>query len=137
FISVLPWATPAPIGLVLGTGFSVLAIVLAVVLIVVDAIIYLPFVKAYDSELVEQELKNIAAEEVKEELVEEIQEVGATAAVIVDEAKASVGEGKRVLVLCAGAGTSAMLANALEEGAKETGVNLSAKAGAYGSHYDM
>ncbi len=76
FISVLPWATPAPIGLVLGTGFSVLAIVLAVVLIVVDAIIYLPFVKAYDSELVEQELKNIAAEEVKEELVEEIQEVG-------------------------------------------------------------
>lgn len=137
FISVLPWATPAPIGLVLGTGFSVLAIVLAVVLIVVDAIIYLPFVKAYDSELVEQELKNIAAEEVKEELVEEIQEVGATAAVIVDEAKASVGEGKRVLVLCAGAGTSAMLANALEEGAKETGVNLSAKAGAYGFHYDM
>lgn len=67
-------------------------------------------------------------------MVEEIQEVGATAAVIVDEAKASVGEGKRVLVLCAGAGTSAMLANALEEGAKETGVNLSAKAGAYGSH---
>lgn len=59
FISVLPWATPAPIGLVLGTGFSVLAIVLAVVLIVVDAIIYLPFVKAYDSELVEQELKTL------------------------------------------------------------------------------
>ena len=60
FISVLPWATPAPIGLVLGTGFSVLAILLAVVLVVVDAIIYLPFIKAYDSELVEQEMKNAA-----------------------------------------------------------------------------
>ena len=36
FIYVLPWATPAPIGLILGTGISLLAVVLAVVLIVVD-----------------------------------------------------------------------------------------------------
>lgn len=124
FITVLPWATPAPIGLILGTGFSLLAIVLAVVLIVVDAIIYLPFIKAYDAELVQQEVLNVLEEEVQE----------------VSTAKTDtivVGEGKKVLVLCAGAGTSAMLANALEEGAEQTGVKVSAQAGAYGSHYDI
>ncbi|WP_429966356.1 lactose/cellobiose PTS transporter subunit IIB [Enterococcus sp. DIV2381] len=42
-----------------------------------------------------------------------------------------------VLVLCAGAGTSAMLANALKEGAKEFHAPISALAGAYGSHYEM
>ena len=30
FIYVLPWATPAPIGLILGTGISFLAVLLAV-----------------------------------------------------------------------------------------------------------
>ncbi|WP_445662727.1 lactose/cellobiose PTS transporter subunit IIB [Carnobacterium sp. FSL W8-0810] len=42
-----------------------------------------------------------------------------------------------VLVLCAGAGTSAMLANALKEGAEEYDAPISALAGAYGSHYDI
>lgn len=123
FITVLPWATPAPIGLILGTGFSLLAVALAVVLIVVDAIIYLPFIKAYDAELVQQEALNV---------LEEVQEVST------NQADTSIiGEGKKVLVLCAGAGTSAMLANALEEGAKQTGVKVLAQAGAYGSHYDV
>lgn len=137
FISVLPWATPAPIGLVMGTGFSILAIVLMLVLIVVDSVIYLPFIKAYDSELVEQEAKNVVVEEAKEEIVDKLNKIGATAAVITEEAKAKIGGGKKVLVLCAGAGTSAMLANALEEGAEETGIDITAQAGAYGSHYDI
>lgn len=124
FITVLPWATPAPIGLILGTGFSLLAIVLAVVLIVVDAIIYLPFIKAYDAELVQQEALNVHEEEVQEVSTAKTDTI-------------AVGEGKKVLVLCAGAGTSAMLANALEEGAEQTGVKVSAQAGAYGSHYDI
>ena len=55
FMYVLPWATPAPIGLVLGTGMGILAFVLAAVLIVVDFLIYLPFCKAYDAVLVEKE----------------------------------------------------------------------------------
>ena len=41
-----------------------------------------------------------------------------------------------VLVLCAGAGTSAMLANALTEGAAATGANITS-AGAYSSHYEI
>ncbi|MGX7303999.1 lactose/cellobiose PTS transporter subunit IIB [Enterococcus columbae] len=42
-----------------------------------------------------------------------------------------------VLVLCAGAGTSAMLANALTEGAEAYHQPIHAQAGAYGSHYDI
>ncbi|HEY0222841.1 MAG TPA: PTS lactose transporter subunit IIBC [Lactovum miscens] len=138
FLYVLPWATPAPIGLILGTGVSVLAVILALVLIVVDSIIYLPFIKAYDAELIEQEAKNVVIEEEKEEALGVVEELGAVATAIVkDEDQAKIGAGKKVLVLCAGAGTSAMLANALEEGAKETGVNIQAQAGAYGSHYDI
>ncbi|WP_420896875.1 lactose/cellobiose PTS transporter subunit IIB [Enterococcus cecorum] len=42
-----------------------------------------------------------------------------------------------VLVLCAGAGTSAMLANAITEGAEAYHQPIHAQAGAYGSHYDI
>src|SRR5699024_7196804 len=129
FITVLPWATPAPIGLVLGTGFSIMAVLLMVILIVVDSIIYLPFIKAYDSELLKQEAENVEIEE-KIEVIEETQNKKA-----VDTS--NLVEGKKVLVLCAGAGTSAMLANALEEGAQETGISITASAGAYGSHYEI
>lgn len=133
FMYVLPWATPAPIGLVLGTGVGVLAIVLAMLLIVVDSIIYLPFIKAYDAVLIEEESKNAQLEETEAAAVTTIEENSAAVVEAIDK----LGDGKRVLVLCAGAGTSAMLANALEEGAKETGANLQAQAGAYGSHYDI
>lgn len=133
FMYVLPWATPAPIGLVLGTGVGVLAIVLAMLLIVVDSIIYLPFIKAYDAVLIEEESKNAQLEETEAAAVTTIDENSAAVVEAIDK----LGDSKRVLVLCAGAGTSAMLANALEEGAKETGANLQAQAGAYGSHYDI
>lgn len=138
FMYVLPWATPAPIGLVLGTGVSVLAVVLALVLIVVDSVIYLPFIKAYDAVLIEEENKNVQIEGTKAQTIETPQETGAPVVeAFSDDMIEKLKEGKRVLVLCAGAGTSAMLANALEEGAKETGANIQAQAGAYGSHYDI
>lgn len=51
----LPWTTPAPLGIVMGTQFTLLSFVLAVVLIVVDIIIYYPFLKVYDNEILEEE----------------------------------------------------------------------------------
>lgn len=130
FMYVLPWATPAPIGLILGTGVSLLAVVLVFVLIVVDAIIYFPFIKAYDASLLEEEAAN----------AEEGVETSASATTVA-EAKPAVtvttDKNINVLVLCAGAGTSAMLANALTEGAQATGANITASAGAYGSHYEI
>lgn len=133
FMYVLPWATPAPIGLILGTGVSVLAIVLALLLIVVDILIYLPFVKAYDASLLESEAEAVASEAI--EAASEAISLETEQKVIenLSKGKASV----NVLVLCAGAGTSAMLANALKEGAEKYGAPITADAGAYGSHYEI
>lgn len=131
FIYVLPWATPAPIGLILGTGISFLAVLLAVLLIVVDGIIYLPFVKAYDASLLEEE-KQKEALEALEALEEQVKEEE-------PETNEPLQLDKKinVLVLCVGAGTSAMFANAVKEGAKETGFPVDATASAYGNHYDI
>ncbi len=57
FIYNLPWTTPGPVGLILGTGFAGLSIVLMIVLLTVDFAIYYPFFKAYDNELLVKEKK--------------------------------------------------------------------------------
>ncbi|WP_057912829.1 PTS lactose transporter subunit IIBC [Peribacillus muralis] len=147
FIYVLPWATPAPIGLILGTGMGLWALVLAVLLIVVDFLIYLPFCKAYDNELVAKEAKNAeleAAVGVSEAAQPAMASATGTDTFAIMNSNASLEESAptleksiNVLVLCAGAGTSAMLANALTEGAKQYNVPITASAGAYGSHYEM
>lgn len=128
FIYVLPWATPAPIGLILGTGISFLAVLLAVLLIVVDGIIYLPFVKAYDASLLEEEKQKEALEALEEQVKEEEPETNEPL---------QLDKKINVLVLCVGAGTSAMFANAVKEGAKEAGFPVDATASAYGNHYDI
>lgn len=128
FIYVLPWATPAPIGLILGTGISFLAVLLAVLLIVVDGIIYLPFVKAYDASLLEEEKQKEALEALEEQVKEEEPETNEPL---------QLDKKINVLVLCVGAGTSAMFANAVKEGAKETGFPVDTTASAYGNHYDI
>lgn len=141
FMYVLPWATPGPIGLILGTGMGVLAFVLAAVLILVDFAIYLPFCKAYDAVLVEQEAKQ--AEVIEKEEAETTISITVPkdkeVVVSMNSENGSFDKQKEinVLVLCAGAGTSAMLANALKDGAKEYDAPISALAGAYGSHYDI
>ncbi|OCN04902.1 PTS lactose transporter subunit IIBC [Erysipelotrichaceae bacterium MTC7] len=129
FMYVLPWATPAPVGLILGTGVSILAIVLAVVLIVVDSIIYLPFIKAYDDSLLIEEAQTAKDLESTDSSKSENQEIKKTRKELTDNVN--------VLVLCVGAGTSAMFANAIEDGAAQTGTPMTAQAGAYGSHYDI
>lgn len=105
--------------------------------------IYFPFFKAYDDELLEQE-RNNAEEEKEEEKIEakEKAQVKEEVAATVSDEDATENNNKEVkptnvLVLCAGAGTSAMLANALVEGAKELNLPISATAGAYGSHYEI
>ncbi|HEL1562546.1 TPA: PTS lactose transporter subunit IIBC [Streptococcus suis] len=129
FIYVLPWATPGPIGIILGTGVSLLAVSLVFVLIVVDAIIYFPFIKAYDASLLEEEAVAESITATKDKAEKVVEEKPAV--------KVTTDKPINVLVLCAGAGTSAMLANALTEGATAIGANITASAGAYGSHYEI
>ena len=55
FLYILPWTTPAPIGLVIGTGFAKLAFILAPLLLIMDAVMYYPFFRVYDKQLVARE----------------------------------------------------------------------------------
>ena len=132
FIYAMPWALPGPIGTFIDTNFQPISLVLVVVLLVVDFLIYYPFCKAYDNVLCKQEAETLAAAApaVEAPVVETASATEASAA-----PSALKGKDLRVLVLCAGAGTSALLANALKEGGDELGIDITANAGAYGSHY--
>ncbi len=146
FSFVVPWATPGPIGIFISCNFQIVSLVFIALIILLDAIIYLPFLKAYDKMLCDQEAAR--AEELGEGEGAAVAAVAApaeaTAAVSAPAAEVPVAEpaatpavdvdGLKVLVLCAGAGTSAMLANAIKEGAAATGENIASSAGAYGQH---
>ena len=71
FSIFLPWTTPGPLGIVMGTGFAFWSFVLAIVLIVVDVMIYYPFLKVYDEQILEEERGN---KEVNNELKEKYQQ---------------------------------------------------------------
>ena len=94
--------------------------------------------------LCKQEAETLAEEEAEETKTVKTADAPAVEAPVVETASATEasaapsalkGKDLRVLVLCAGAGTSALLANALKEGADELGIDITANAGAYGSHY--
>jgi len=53
--AAVPWTLPAPIGAYLSTGGDWRAIVLMLVNLAIAAVIYLPFVRAYDRALARQE----------------------------------------------------------------------------------
>ncbi|MBL1227782.1 PTS transporter subunit EIIC [Enterococcus sp. BWB1-3] len=133
FIYNLPWTTPGPIGLIMGTGFALQAIILMLVLLVVDFAVYFPFFKVYDNELLEKERNQ--ENEVVEEKLEAVEAKQVTAAAA--EAMAETTTEKKILVLCANGATSAMLANAIKKGAKEKNILLDSTAMAYGQHKDL
>ena len=153
FSFVVPWATPAPIGIFITTNFQLIALVFVAIIILLDAIIYLPFLKAYDKLLCDQEAERAAelglesndaaaiAADASAPAVEQTTVAAAGSKPVADQPKPAADasakkdvDGLKVLVLCAGAGTSAMLANAIKEGAAKTGENIASSAGAYGQH---
>lgn len=140
FTANLPWTTPAPLGLVLGTNFQVLSFILAALLIVVDVVIYYPFLKVYDEQILEEERKGNSSSELKEKVAANFNTAKADAILEkagVDAAQNTITEETNVLVLCAGGGTSGLLANALNKAAAEYNVPVKAAAGGYGAHREM
>lgn len=130
FIYNLPWTTPGPIGLILGTGFAGLAVLLVILLLIVDFLIYFPFFKAYDNELVAKEnLEEVKAEPI---FTEEPSIAEQVTTGLMEE-----GGQKNVLVLCANGATSSMLANAIKKGAKARAIDIESTAMAYGQHKDL
>ena len=121
FIYTLPWTTPGPLGIILGCGIKLLPVIFLVIVLVMDFVIYYPFFKVYDNQKLEEEKNNHF--EVKEDDSVEVDE--------------KILDSKKILVLCAGGGTSGLLANALAKGAKEEGIPLVTAAGSYGAHLDI
>jgi len=143
FTANLPWTTPGPLGIILGTNLQVLSFILAALLIVVDFIIYYPFIKVYDKQILEEERLGTTNNELKEKVaanfntkkadnILEKAGVEKTGAV-----KNNITKETNVLVLCAGGGTSGLLANALNKAAKEFDVPVKAAAGGYGAHREI
>ncbi|MCD7892526.1 MAG: lactose-specific PTS transporter subunit EIIC [Erysipelotrichaceae bacterium] len=122
FMYILPWTTPGPLGIILGCGISILSIIFAVFILAVDFVVYYPFFKVYDKQKCEEEALKGGYKQEEDEHIEVSNDV-------VNE--------KRVLVLCAGGGTSGLLANALSKGAAEKGISIITAAGSYGAHYDL
>ena len=140
FTANLPWTTPAPLGLVLGTNFQVLSFILAVLLIVVDVVIYYPFLKVYDEQILEEERSGKSNDELKDKVAANFNTAKADAILEkagVEAAQNKITEETNVLVLCAGGGTSGLLANALNKAAAEYNVPVKAAAGGYGAHREM
>ncbi len=142
FTANLPWTTPAPLGLVLGTNFQFLSFVLAALLIVVDVVIYYPFLKVYDEQILEEERSGKSNDELKEKVAANFNTAKADAVlekagVENEPAQNNITKETNILVLCAGGGTSGLLANALNKAAKEYNVPVKAAAGGYGAHREM
>lgn len=143
FFANLPWTTPGPIGIVLGTGFAVLSFVLAALLILVDTVIYYPFVKVYDEQILAEEAEGKSSSDaLKEKVAANFDTKKADAILEGAESKEesathAITEETNVLVLCAGGGTSGLLANALNKAAEEYGAPVKAAAGSYGAHREI
>ena len=140
FTANLPWTTPAPLGLVLGTNFQVLSFILAALLIVVDVVIYYPFLKVYDEQILEEERSGKSNDELKEKVAANFNTAKADAILEkagVEAAQNTITKETNVFVLCAGGGTSGLLANALNKAAAEYNVPVKAAAGGYGAHREM
>ena len=140
FTANLPWTTPAPLGLVLGTNFQLLSFILAALLIVVDVVIYYPFLKVYDEQILEEERSGKSNDELKEKVAANFNTAKADAILEkagLEAAQNTITKETNVLVLCAGGGTSGLLANALNKAAAEYNVPVKAAAGGYGAHREM
>lgn len=148
----MPWTLPGPIGLPVATGFAPLSFVLVALMLVVDIALYLPFLKVYDLQLIAEEAETAAQEaaasvagngtQVVQAATDAIGEPAAALAggsdVTIDESKTNgLSKPTNVLVLCAGGGTSGILANALNKLAEERKIPLQATARAYGQDMDL
>ncbi|WDF82358.1 lactose/cellobiose PTS transporter subunit IIB [Lacticaseibacillus pabuli] len=149
FLYNLPWTTPGPIGLFLGTGFAVKSLFLIVIMLAMDVAVYYPFFKAYDAQKVQEEAAKAAAGVVADGDADDEGDSDVSSSAPVAEAVVAPVAGDvpleltkdkkelNILVLCAGGGTSGILANALNKMAQDKKLPVEAAAAAYGAHSDI
>ncbi len=132
-VAQMPWTTPGPIGAFISTGFDLKSLLMMVILLVVDTLLYYPFFKVYDKQILEKEKEEEELLNVEEDVEQDAVERDVK---LVEEGR-KLDKDINVLVLCAGGGTSGLLANALNEGAEAADVKIRAAAGSYGAHHDI
>ncbi|HEL9607161.1 TPA: PTS lactose transporter subunit IIBC [Streptococcus suis] len=114
-----------------------IAFALAILLVVVDVLIYYPFLKVYDEQILAEEQSGKVENSLKEKVAANFNTAKADAILEKAAVDTEISEQTNVLVLCAGGGTSGLLANALTKAAKEYGVPVTATAGSYGAHREI
>lgn len=62
-ISLVPWTAPAPIGAAWGAGWQVNNAILVFVLIAINMVLYYPFFKIYEKQLISEETAEVEAKE--------------------------------------------------------------------------
>ena len=144
FMYVLPWTTPGPLGIILGCGMGLLTIAFAVLILVVDFVIYYPFFKVYDKQKVEEEQRELELENKQNKVISEVSDNSEKTEKETKKVASAVKSNdnnllnnKKVLVLCAGGGTSGLLANALGKAAKQNNIEMLTAANSYGAHMDI
>lgn len=144
----MPWVIPAPIGILISTGFAPLAFVFVALSLILDVFIWLPFMRVYDNDLLSQENENAVAEGIATEGTTEANYVNDSTVMASEDTEPDSStstpinnnvfdKDTAVMVICAGGGTSGILANALNKTAKERDLPLSAAARAYGQDMNM
>jgi PTS system lactose-specific IIC component len=134
FVYILPWTTPGTIGLILGTGFAKLSFILAPLLLLIDFVIYYPFFKVYDKQLIAREFADNGESEEASFQMMQVPTVATKETSVQVVTTKNADKQLTVLVLCASGATSSMLAKSIAKGAKEKGINLDSIAMAYGQH---
>ncbi|WP_119326860.1 lactose-specific PTS transporter subunit EIIC [Companilactobacillus musae] len=149
FMFTMPWTVPAPIGILISSSFAPLSFVYVLLALVVDVLIYFPFIRTYDNTLLAQEKakeNEMTDENVVTDTVDNSEASQAQVAMSSDNSGDSASNKTQdyfknnevdVLVLCAGGGTSGILANALNKLSKKEDLKLSATARAYGQDMDL
>lgn len=132
-VATLPWTVPGPIGIIVSTGFAKLSYLYIILALIADVLIWLPFFRFYDNDLYKQEQEKLAEEKVMPQAKAEAR----PAINKTDSAKRTIVKETNVMVICAGGGTSGILAKALNKMAKERNLPLHAAARAYGQHMDI
>ncbi|HDC5042062.1 TPA: PTS sugar transporter subunit IIC, partial [Escherichia coli] len=61
-VSMTPWTTPAPIGASWAANWSFSPVIMCLICMATAMVMYLPFLKAYEKQLLEQEHANAAAQ---------------------------------------------------------------------------
>ncbi len=59
-VALVPWTTPGPVAALLATNFNIAALILSLGLLVLSSVIYIPFLRAYENQLEQEQVASDA-----------------------------------------------------------------------------